>query len=106
MGLPTITMAILAKDKARVLPLYLRCLEALDYPKDRISLFVRTNDNTDDTEAILRSWLDRHRAAYAAVAFLAASLDPGLRGLGVHEWTRRRFVVLNQIREQALRAAL
>jgi hypothetical protein len=106
MSWPTITLAILAKQKARVLPLYLHCIDALDYPKDRISLFVRTNDNTDHTESILRSWLDGHGHAYAAVHWNAASIDPGLTALGAHEWTRRRFITLNQVREHALRAAL
>ena len=49
-GTPRILLAILAKQKEEMLPLYLDCIEALDYPKSQIVLYVRTNNNTDGTE--------------------------------------------------------
>ena len=49
-------VAILAKQKERMLPLYLERIEALHYPKSFIVLYVRTNNNTDGTERILRQW--------------------------------------------------
>ena len=44
-------MRLLAKQKEACLPLYLDCIEALDYPKSSIVLYVRTNNNTDGTTA-------------------------------------------------------
>jgi glycosyltransferase involved in cell wall biosynthesis len=42
-GTPRVMVAILAKQKERMLPLYLECIEALDYPKSSIVLYVRTH---------------------------------------------------------------
>src|SRR5439155_3364960 len=53
-GVPRVLVAILAKQKEPALPLYLDCIEALDYPKSSIVLYIRTNNNTDRTEQILR----------------------------------------------------
>ena len=57
-GSPRVLVAILAKQKEPALPLYLECIEALDYPKSSIVLYIRTNNNTDRTEQILRDWVD------------------------------------------------
>ena len=46
-GAPRVLLAILAKQKEPTLPLYLDCIEALDYPKASIILYIRTNNNTD-----------------------------------------------------------
>lgn len=103
---PTITMAILAKQKAAVLPLYLKCIANLAYPKDCIHLYVRTNDNTDDTEQLLETWLERYGTQYASVVYNKGSCDPALRDIEVHDWTdRRRFTVLNRIRESSIEHA-
>ena len=58
-GAPRVLLAILAKQKEEMLPLYLECIEALDYPKSPIVLYIRTNNNTDGTERILREWVER-----------------------------------------------
>ena len=63
---PRVLVAILAKQKEKALPLFLRCIEELDYPKSSIVLYVRTNNNTDRTEQILRDWIARVGSSYAA----------------------------------------
>ena len=51
---PTVLIHILAKDKAAMLPAWLeQNLEKIQYPKDRIILYFRTNNNNDDTAKIL-----------------------------------------------------
>ena len=45
-GQPRVLLAILAKQMEKVLPLYLYCIESLDYPKANIILYVRTNNNS------------------------------------------------------------
>ncbi|MGB9647465.1 MAG: hypothetical protein WCB44_20430 [Stellaceae bacterium] len=64
---PRVLIAILAKQKEKALPLFLRCIEELDYPKSSTVLYVRTNNNTDRTEQILRDWIARIGPSYAAV---------------------------------------
>ena len=44
-----VTIAILAKDKAHTLPLYLACIEAQTWPKKNTYLYIRTNNNNDET---------------------------------------------------------
>ncbi|SEE66419.1 Glycosyl transferase family 2 [Rhizobiales bacterium GAS191] len=105
-GTPKVLVAILAKQKEPALPLYLECIEALDYPKSSIALHIRTNNNTDRTEQILRDWVARVGHLYAAVEFDASDVDDRIEAFGEHEWNATRFRVLGRIRELSLRRAL
>jgi tetratricopeptide (TPR) repeat protein len=103
---PRVMVAILAKQKEPSLPLYLECIEALDYPKSSIVLYIRTNNNTDGTERILRDWVTRVGQRYAAVQFDAADVPEKIEQFGVHEWNATRFQVLGHIRNVSMRRAL
>ena len=105
-GFPRVLVAILAKPKESSLPLYLECIEALDYPKSSIVLYIRTNNNTDGTERILRDWAERVRHFYAGVEFDATDVDSRIENLQVHEWNEIRFHVLGQIRNVSLHRAV
>lgn len=63
---PRILLAILAGDEDPVLPLFLACIDALDYPKSAIVLSLRIH-GTARTREILGAWLDRVGGDYAAV---------------------------------------
>lgn len=103
---PEVTIAILAKDMAATLPLYLTCLEQLDYPKAKIRLYVRTNDNRDNTAEILREWLNKCGGDYADVYFDDSSVDPEIRSYQNHEWNCHRFEVLGKIRQASIQYAI
>lgn len=103
---PRVLVAILAKQAELALPLYLDCIETLDYPKSAIFLYIRTNNNTDGTEAILRDWVARVGGFYAGVEFDAADVSEPVQQFGVHEWNAVRFKVLGEIRAQSLQRAL
>lgn len=96
-------IAILAKQKEPFLPLYLRCLEKLDYPKSSIFLYVRTNNNTDRTEQLLRNWLSRVGSLYGGVEFDAQNVPEPVEQFGAHEWNAMRFRVLGRLRGESLR---
>lgn len=102
-GAPRILLAILAKQKEEMLPLYLECIEALDYPKSQIVLHIRTNNNTDGTERILRDWVGRVRHLYADVEFDATDVPERVEQFAAHEWNAMRFKVLGRIRNASLR---
>jgi FkbM family methyltransferase len=103
---PTVTMVVLAKQKGASLPLYLECLEELDYPKGRIHLYIRTNDSTDNTEELLDRYVERLGPEYLSVHYDKSSVDPELMKIGVHDWeSRRRFTVLNRLREESVKHA-
>ncbi len=99
---PRVLLAILAKQKEPVLPFYLRCIEALEYPKDAIILYVRTNNNTDKTGSILKDWVARVGRHYADVIFDDRDVEAQVQRFGVHEWNVTRFRVLAQIRQHSM----
>ena len=103
---PRVLLAILAKQKERPLPLYLNCIEGLDYPKSAIFLYVRTNNNTDRTEQILREWVERVGPSYAGVEFDADPVAEPVEQVPPHEWNSTRFRVLGQIRNVSLQKTL
>ena len=103
---PRVLVAILAKQKEPCLPLYLDCIEALDYPKSSIVLYIRTNNNTDATEQILRDWVARVGHLYAGVEFDAQDVEARVERFGVHEWNPTRFRVLGHIRNVSLQRAV
>lgn len=99
---PIVFIAVLAKQKETVLPLWLKCLEEMDYPKDRIVLYVRSNNNTDATESILRGWIDGHGKEYRAVFEDYSDVDVAVEKYDVHEWNEERFSVLARIRQDSI----
>lgn len=101
-GSPRVLLVILAKQKEEFLTLYLACIEALDYPKASIVLYIRTNNNTDATERLLREWVDRVGHLYGGVEFDAEDVGIRVEKFGVHEWNDKRFRVLGGIRNIAL----
>ncbi|MGI8853559.1 MAG: glycosyltransferase family 25 protein, partial [Methyloceanibacter sp.] len=105
-GAPRVLVAILAKQKELALRLYLECIEALDYPKSSIVLYIRTNNNTDRTEQILREWVARVRHLYEAVEFDGSDVASHVERYREHEWNAERLSVLGHIRNTSLRRAI
>ncbi|XP_003377988.1 glycosyltransferase 25 family member [Trichinella spiralis] len=56
---PTLLISVLVRNKAHVLPYFLGTLDALDYPKHRIQLFIRLDHSVDDSAEMLDRWLGR-----------------------------------------------
>ncbi len=101
-----VLVAILAKQMAAALPLYLDCLRNMDYPKSKIVLYIRTNNNTDETENILAQWIETFGAQYAAVEFDASDVEDPVQTYELHEWNATRFRVLGRIRQESLQRAI
>ena len=102
---PLVFVAILAKQKESMLPAWLKSLSEWDYPKDRMILYVRSNNNTDNTEAILRQWVEENRKWYRHVVEDYTDLEVPLQEYGVHEWNPVRFKALGEIRERSIEGA-
>ena len=98
----TVFLAILAKQKENVLPLFLKTIWELNYPKDHIVLYVRTNNNTDRTKEILEEWIEGHSAYYKTVLYDGSDIDKNIQQYGVHEWNGERFRALAKIRQESL----
>ncbi len=97
-----VTIAILAKDKAHTLPMYLRCLEEQTWPAENTYLYIRTNNNTDNTAQVLRDWIDRVGNRYAKIYFDDSDVDVNVEQFGQHEWNYTRFKVLGDIRQASV----
>lgn len=106
MSKPSVLWVILVKNGEIVLPLYLKCLLEQTYPKDRIFLYIRTNDNNDDTENVLKRFLEVHSHAFMGVFINCESVDYNLKKFSNHEWNRTRFLIMAQLRQEAMLHAL
>ena len=101
-----IVIAILAKDKASVLPFYLECIYNQTYSKKLIHLYIRTNDNTDDTDRILKLFVQKHGKEYASIYFNDKSVSEKLKTYKPHEWNSFRFKELGKIRQESIDYAI
>ena len=100
-----IVIAILAKDKGFCLPLYLNCIYNQTYPKSKIHLYIRTNDNKDNTINILKDFIKTHGSEYASVYFNDSSISKSLKKYAHHEWNIERFKILGKIRQDSIEYA-
>ena len=64
-----ITIAILAKDKAHVLPMYLDLIEKQTYPASKIKLYIRTNNNKDHTAVLIEEWIEKVKEKYSEIYY-------------------------------------
>jgi hypothetical protein len=97
-----VVIAILAKDKAHCLPLYLKCIYEQTYPKQHIHLYIRTNDNSDETPNILSNFIKSSGEEYNSVFYDDSSINPQLKEWTQHEWNEERFRILGKIRQDSV----
>jgi len=100
----TVFLPILARNKAHVLPLFLHCIENLIYEKKLITIYVNTNDNSDDTEKILDQWVTINREKYCKIIYEKHNTNHNTTN--PHEWNKERFAVLSKIRNRSLQIAI
>jgi hypothetical protein len=101
-----ITIAILVKDKEQTLPLYLECIENQSYPKQNIHLYVRSNNNRDNSVSILENWIEKNKEKYKSVYTDYSDAEIDISKYKNHEWNSDRFYVLGSIREQSVAHAI
>jgi len=102
---PHVVWHVLVRNGEDMLPLYLQCLQEQDYPKEDITLYVRTNDNTDATESIIESWLRWHGGEYRDVIY---DNSPSLfrpEFYGNHNWDGGRVDLMRHLRDKGLMTA-
>lgn len=102
---PLVFVHILAKDKEPVLPLYLETLDNWDYPKDRIIIYLRTNNNSDATADILAEWVEAKGGEYKSLLFDSMDVAEPITDTGSHDWTQDRLEVIRRLRDEGLSVA-
>jgi hypothetical protein len=100
-----IVIAILAKDKENTLPFYLECIYNQTYNKKYIHLYIRTNDNKDNTTLLLKNFIEKYGKEYASVYFDDTSISEELKKYSNHEWNSFRFNILGKIRQESINYA-
>jgi hypothetical protein len=103
--MPTVLLSILARNKAHTLPTYLNCIDHLEYDKKKISVYINTNNNADNTEAILKNWMQEHQKEYASIEIETHTVDD-LESSRPHDWNPKRFNTLALIRNKSMQKAL
>lgn len=100
----TVFLTILARDKAHCLPYYLDCIDKLDYNKELITVYINTNNNSDETEEMLEEWAAKNESVYNKILFESHEIE-GYEPFGLHVWTYEMLSILGQIRNRSLEVA-
>ncbi|CAH2104064.1 unnamed protein product [Euphydryas editha] len=69
--MPRVLISILAQSKGHALPYFLSCLENLEYPKERIDIWLKIEDIHEDSLVILSAWAQRNEDLYNSVVILS-----------------------------------
>lgn len=99
----TILVVMLARNKAHTLPYFLGHLEDLDYPKNRIALYIRTDHNEDSTKEILDKWLSSVTNMFHRVDYVADTSFKTYDGeIGPFDWPEARRLDVLKMKQEAL----
>jgi len=101
-----VVIAILVKDKEATLPTFFQCLLNQTFPKEKIILYIRTNDNTDKSEELIDQFLTDNQSKYKSVFYDNTSVSEELKKYKGHEWNSLRFKILGKIRDNSVKYAL
>jgi collagen beta-1,O-galactosyltransferase len=103
---PTVMVAVLIRNKAHTLPWFLYYLENLEYPKQRMRLWIRSDHNEDNSTLIVNEWLLHVRNEYNDVDFKDdASESSYSDASGPLDWSPKHFQHVIHLRQQALDVA-
>ncbi|KRG03548.1 glycosyltransferase 25 family member [Drosophila mojavensis] len=103
---PTVLITLLVRNKAHILPLFLSYVDQLDYPKQRIAFWIRSDHNNDNSIKLLQEWLEHSADLYHSVNY--AFDDEQSRYLNessAYDWPASRFKHLIALKEEALQYA-
>lgn len=103
---PTVLVSVLVRNKEHTLPYFLSNLEKLNYPKERMSLWIRSDHNTDRSITILKTWIESVKNKYHSVYTEFEEHQKSYPGeQGIAHWTDNRFTHVMNTREAALNSA-
>ncbi|EZA57456.1 Glycosyltransferase 25 family member [Ooceraea biroi] len=103
---PTVLIAILVRNKAHTLPYFLSLLERQDYPKKRISLWICSDNNVDNSIEILNKWISSESEKYHSLNVYLNASSTGFRDERAStDWSPHRFAHVIDLRERALNHA-
>ncbi|MFJ7638312.1 hypothetical protein ACIQZM_12960 [Peribacillus sp. NPDC097206] len=101
-----VTIAILAKEKAHVLPMYLDLIEKQTYPASKIKLYIRTNNNRDQTAVLLEQWVEKVKDKYSEIHIDSSDVVERVQDFRPHDWNPVKLSVLARLRQESIEWAL
>ena len=115
---PKVQITLLVRDMEKQLPMFLKCVENIDYDPKSLSIYIHTNNNSDNTSVLLEEWSDEQKRQnkYANVYFLEEHYAPlenkpakSLTHGGEDTWYADdgiRLKILGKIRDRSLNYAV
>ena len=97
-----ILLAILVKDKAPCLPFYLQCIYNQNYDKKNLHLYIRTNDNNDNSAALLLEFISKYGKEYGSIYYDNSNISEKLKTMAHRDWNSHRFDILGKIRQDSV----
>ncbi|KAK5918979.1 hypothetical protein CgunFtcFv8_022914 [Champsocephalus gunnari] len=107
---PAVLITILARNAQHSLPYFLGCIDRLDYPKDRIFIWLACDHSLDLSRALLQAWLccrpGSQRWSLSTTLCCGDQRHPALTQMsrGPKHWSKSRFTHVMKLRQQVLRA--
>ncbi|KAK2916706.1 hypothetical protein QQF64_025289 [Cirrhinus molitorella] len=103
---PRVMIALICRNAQHSLPHFLGTIERLNYPKDRIALWVATDHNIDNTTYLLRDWLINVQKLYHYVEWRPKEEPRKYNDEeGPKDWTNERYAYVMKLRQAALESA-
>ncbi|KAI7810654.1 procollagen galactosyltransferase 1 [Triplophysa rosa] len=103
---PRVLVALVCRNSAHSLPHVLGAIDRLNYPKDRMALWVATDHNSDNTTELLREWLINVQNFYHYVEWRPQEEPTVYKGeSGPKQWTDARYEHVMKLRQAALDTA-
>ncbi|XP_031592411.1 procollagen galactosyltransferase 1 isoform X1 [Oreochromis aureus] len=103
---PRVLLALICRNSEHSLPYFLGTIERLNYPKDRMALWVATDHNEDNTTAILRDWLVKVQKLYHYVEWRPKEEPRSYEDEeGPKDWIDPRYEHVMKLRQAALESA-
>ncbi|XP_051742076.1 procollagen galactosyltransferase 1 isoform X1 [Ctenopharyngodon idella] len=103
---PRVMITLICRNAQHSLPHFLGTIDRLNYPKDRIALWVATDHNIDNTTYLLRDWLINVQKLYHYVEWRPKEEPREYHNEeGPKEWTNERYAYVMRLRQAALESA-
>ncbi|XP_065119304.1 procollagen galactosyltransferase 1 [Paramisgurnus dabryanus] len=103
---PRIMISLICRNAQHSLPHVLGAIERLNYPKDRIALWVATDHSIDNTTYMLRDWLINVQKLYHNVEWRPKEEPRAyFDEQGPKDWTNERYAYVMRLRQAALESA-
>ncbi|XP_073955723.1 glycosyltransferase 25 family member [Choristoneura fumiferana] len=101
---PTVGISVLVRNKAHTLPYFLSSLVQLDYPKDRLYIWIYSDFNQDNSIEILENWSERYKKQYNDIYLTALKNSEPYHSdeNNVTHWSPKHFKHVIKLREEAL----